>query len=276
MATLIPKYDLGATNAVNRPFNQKLAEVVSVKDFGAVGDGTTNDQAAIQDAITYAQSLTRGCIYFPAGNYYITSGIAFTSGVGIDCASNTTITTSNNTFPAVTLAPVNYANCILNIPSIVGGSIGLYVKGSALANITIANIANAIDGLVLEINNTNKTCADNIINFTVINGCTGAGVKFQYLATTTSNVLMQGNQIKGNFITACKYGTHFYDANNGAVGFALPWDDTEIDIFAVDTVGVAREVIFWLLADTEPVGAAIWSRRDVRTCVSKSEIVDAA
>ncbi len=44
---------------------------------------------------------------------------------------------------------------------------------------------------------------------------------------------------------------------------------------SVDVVGVPRLVIFWLFRDTLPVGAAIWSKRDVRTCVSKSEIVDA-
>lgn len=46
MTTLIPKYDQGAAGAVNRPFNQKLAETITVEDFGAVGDGTTDDSAA--------------------------------------------------------------------------------------------------------------------------------------------------------------------------------------------------------------------------------------
>lgn len=41
--------------------------IVSVKDFGAVGDGVTNDTTAIQAAVT---SLTQGQIlYFPAGQY---------------------------------------------------------------------------------------------------------------------------------------------------------------------------------------------------------------
>jgi hypothetical protein len=58
----------------------KARQVVSIKDFGAVGDnnGTTgngtNDRAAIQAAITYA--LTVGAeVYVPAGRYRVSTGL---------------------------------------------------------------------------------------------------------------------------------------------------------------------------------------------------------
>ena len=59
MTTLIPKYDQGATGATNRPINLKLAESVSVKDFGAVGDGSTDDTAAFLAAIASLNSTQR-------------------------------------------------------------------------------------------------------------------------------------------------------------------------------------------------------------------------
>ena len=51
MTTLIPKYDRGATGAVNRPINLKLAETISVLDFGADSTGVSDSTAAIQNAI---------------------------------------------------------------------------------------------------------------------------------------------------------------------------------------------------------------------------------
>lgn len=41
----------------------------NVKAYGAIGDGTTNDTAAIQAAITAAGALSRSAVYFPTGQY---------------------------------------------------------------------------------------------------------------------------------------------------------------------------------------------------------------
>jgi len=44
----------------------KLRESVSVKDFGAVGDGVTDDRAAIQAAFDYVASKKGGTVFFPS------------------------------------------------------------------------------------------------------------------------------------------------------------------------------------------------------------------
>jgi polygalacturonase len=58
----------------SRTIKSKLNDTVSVKDFGATGDGTTDDTAAIQAAI---DSLCVGSggtgVYIPAGKYVTTS-----------------------------------------------------------------------------------------------------------------------------------------------------------------------------------------------------------
>lgn len=66
----------GGTGAVTRTVQDKLREVwVSVKDYGAVGDGTTDDTLAIQRAINYVMP-TGGTIYFPAGTYKTTDTLS--------------------------------------------------------------------------------------------------------------------------------------------------------------------------------------------------------
>jgi len=64
-------------------FSMISGAFANVKDFGATGDGTTDDTAAIQAAINYAQnnisppglttaSTGPGTVYFPAGAYKVT------------------------------------------------------------------------------------------------------------------------------------------------------------------------------------------------------------
>lgn len=67
-ALVAVKLDL--VNSVPRTQHQKNAEEISVKDFGAVGDGTTDDTVAIQAAIDSARGRR---IFIPAGTYRVSS-----------------------------------------------------------------------------------------------------------------------------------------------------------------------------------------------------------
>jgi hypothetical protein len=60
-------YDPAGTGAVATTVQTKLRETVSVKDFGATGDGVTDDWAAIRDAL---DTNPRG-LYFPVGTYFL-------------------------------------------------------------------------------------------------------------------------------------------------------------------------------------------------------------
>lgn len=65
------------TGAVLRPAQDKMREVVSVKDFGAVGDGVADDTAAIQDALNSGATK----VELSAGTYNTTAPIVIPSGI---------------------------------------------------------------------------------------------------------------------------------------------------------------------------------------------------
>jgi len=246
MTTLIPKFDLkngtaAPSNAINRPINQKLSDFISVFDFGATGDGTTDDTVSIQAALDYGTASTK-TIYFPDGNYKITAGLTAGPNCGFNCAANAVIQASGNTFDALTLTSGNWNKGYQYIPSITGGKASLVLYGANLANIYIASVGGGDEGIVLRVDNTNKSCADNTINFTSISSVTYSGVLFDYLATTLSGTLMQGNIINGNFIVNCLYGVTFFDTNGGSLGLNIPWDDTQINVFAIDLVNITGSV----------------------------------
>lgn len=62
-------------------FEAKLASVVSVKDFGATGDGSTDDTTALQNALDYAWTNGGLSVYVPAGTYKH-SGLEITAPQG--------------------------------------------------------------------------------------------------------------------------------------------------------------------------------------------------
>lgn len=75
-----------------RELKRESTQVVSVKDFGAVGNGTTDDTTAIQAAITYAQNQPAGVVYFPpivsgTNGYRITAELVVSASVALRGAS---------------------------------------------------------------------------------------------------------------------------------------------------------------------------------------------
>jgi hypothetical protein len=71
-------YTPAGGTAVASNVQSKLRELISVKDFGAVGDGVTNDTTAIQNAISYLVSVGGGILYFPTGQYRCNTNLSVT------------------------------------------------------------------------------------------------------------------------------------------------------------------------------------------------------
>lgn len=84
------------SDPVVRTLQAKLDDLASVRDFGATGDGTTDDTAAINRALfqLYCRennTQIRRSLYFPAGTYRVTDTIVIPAyaklvGEGADCS----------------------------------------------------------------------------------------------------------------------------------------------------------------------------------------------
>ncbi|MDO5531068.1 glycosyl hydrolase family 28-related protein [Sutterella sp.] len=89
-------------STVQRTLGERFADVVNVKDFGAVGDGETDDTAAIQAAIDRAESVGGGTVLLPAGTYLATSitlkGGVYVVGGGYDVTQLKQIAGTNGDF----------------------------------------------------------------------------------------------------------------------------------------------------------------------------------
>lgn len=82
-------------NAQPRTVQSKLRDVVSVKDFGAVGNGLADDTVAIQNAID-SLTITGGTVFFPPGTYRIARNVGTNDRWGVKVtASNITLQGSN-------------------------------------------------------------------------------------------------------------------------------------------------------------------------------------
>lgn len=88
-ATIGTRFTKNATAATGngtahqtRDLETRFSDFINVKDFGAVGDGVTDDTAFIQSAITAFNSIrtTRpATLFFPNGKYRVTASLDFSS-----------------------------------------------------------------------------------------------------------------------------------------------------------------------------------------------------
>ena len=118
MTTLIPKYDEGSTGAVNRPINLKLAEFVSVLDFGADDTGVADSTNAFNAAIATGRK-----VYVPNGTYLV-ADIVVVDGLTVEGESNSVLLVKTNNSGAFT-STSGIKNNIIISNLIIGANTGI-------------------------------------------------------------------------------------------------------------------------------------------------------
>lgn len=146
------------TGAVARTVQSKLRDVVSVKDFGAVGDGITDDTAAIQACLSAVSAYTE--VQFP-GVFLVTSAITVTSKNNLLLTGGTIKTNSN--FTALTFATCSNITVSLNfIGPVNSQQYEVVLSGTAMADLfnsytqteLLTNTAASSNSTVSKVGNT--------------------------------------------------------------------------------------------------------------------------
>lgn len=107
LSTYVPP----GAGAVARPVREKLSDVASVRDFGAIGDGVTDDTVAIQAALTSAKA-----VYVPPGTYRISNTLTVTYGRALYGAGQSSILKGASTGFDLIHLPDGYATvCALRL-----------------------------------------------------------------------------------------------------------------------------------------------------------------
>jgi len=156
-------FQQAGAGAVVRTAQDKMRELVSVKDFGAVGDGVADDTAALANAIAWATSGTRKrTLFFPAGVYVTTAMLDVNKPTAVLVGEGryNSVIKFTGSGVAVRFTDANPNN-------------GAFTFGGGIEDICIEGNANATS--LLYVNYVNHFCAKNV-NLREANTVSGVGL----------------------------------------------------------------------------------------------------
>jgi parallel beta-helix repeat protein len=196
--------------AVTRTAQAKMRDVVSVKDFGAVGNGVADDTVAIQAALTAGAGKS---VYFPAGSYAINAALSVPANTYVYAESGTATVTQST---AAGTNAFTYAGDGITVDGlkIVGpnSGIGSAVRADSRNNPTIKNcqVQNWLYGIQF------RGCK----NFTVTDNRVWGGT---YDSGSSSDIFIYGSTgapssrgiITGNFCLSNNDSGISVDTNSG-------------------------------------------------------------
>ena len=180
------------TNAVARTVSTKLSEVVSVKDFGAVGDGVADDTTAWQNAINAAPA--GGAVYVPAGSYSLT-GVTIDKALYLYGDGIGSVVLSDTTGDVINVA-------MTSMPSVQSEQVTIeglkFLNGAATPTTFIKN-ASSLNTLIARchfVGVSASYCVDHVFGYgvtvreCVFSGVTGVGLRLQEDGASTAYSIM--------------------------------------------------------------------------------------
>jgi polygalacturonase len=195
------------------------ASVINVKDYGATGDGTTDDTVAIQSALTAVPS-TGGKVYVPAGTYIVSTSLFAKSATHL-CGDGIGVTILKRKAATQTNSSTTLTGPILTAGPSVGTA---YSNGTPGSKITISD-------MTLDCDYTNQTATqaskgNNAIRLLYVSGLTIQRVEaINTLETAIEATFSNNVLIDSNVVSAAGKLAAVADANGISVyyGHATSW-----------------------------------------------------
>jgi hypothetical protein len=229
MTTLIPKFEQTGS-VTNRAINLKLEETISVKDFGAIGDGVADDTVAIQSALTYLDTIDGGALHIPAGTYKCSDTLDIYPNTLIygDGREVSTFSFTNADNGIQSLSPINSSTAVnvqlsqiglvcTNVSNTGGGFFDL---GGSYVSVRDCFIQGFGYGIIFDQTEIADVQFNNIVGNTIgqIWLVDGPAYTPDVLLGFTNGVVIYGNQLNAlstaDLIIDDGYAQHYIAANN--------------------------------------------------------------
>lgn len=195
--------------------------VFNVKDYGAIGNGSTIDTSAVQAAINAAMSAGGGTVYFPSGNYLINSTLTINTQVRLEILGNGLTSTiswgfNGNLFQwaaGISCREVIFRDLrIVPTINLSASSSAIYCTGgverSIFSNLLVINSGGFNVGTAIYMNGVSDTTT---ISNCVFWGVIGKGIRIGH----GSEVRVIGGRILGVNRTVGSIGIHVTGDNGG-------------------------------------------------------------
>jgi hypothetical protein len=181
-------YDPSGTGAVATTVQTKLRETVSVKDFGATGDGVTDDTAAIQAAIAYAATYATAvgqAVYFPRGDYLYSSLTISAGNVHLVGDGDARLIKSGTTGDGLTIK-----------------STGARIYGNKVTGLVFASANTGVSGRLIYCENVGQITIKDIV-ITSFPAAGYRGVEFYKASQTVFGAAIQNCVERGFYARDC-------------------------------------------------------------------------